>query len=233
MRAGIGGLRGRIVRNRVLLVATLLLLGLPPLLILQLRQRPQLELFEDTPVDRSGSQVLALLRGERLVPPPDLPPDIFVATEAALPQMAPTAVVPGKIVTADRRWGRIDPDFQQRVLAVYRVMREQYGIEMALVEGYRSPERQAELASAGKATRAGVGMSCHQYGLAADSAPLRNGRLQWDMADPWTRDAYYLYGRLAAEAGLEWGGNWRSLKDFVHLEGRSACRSAIRVARAG
>lgn len=233
MRAGVGGLRGWIARRWLPLAAAALVLVLPPLLVLQLRERPQLDSFDDAAVDRFDSQVLALLRGERLVPPPELPPEVFIAAEAALPHMAPTAVVPERIVTADRRWGRINPNFQQRVLAVYQIMREQYGIEMALVEGYRSPERQAELARGGRATRAGAGMSCHQYGLAVDSAPLRNGKLQWDMADPWTRDAYFLYGRLAQEAGLEWGGNWRSLKDYVHLEAKSACRASIRMARAG
>lgn len=218
-------------RHRVLLLATVLVLGVPPLLILQLRQRPELEMYEGVDIDSGGSQVLALLRGERLVPPPELPPEVFVAAEATLLQMGASVVVPEKIVSADRRWNRIDPDFQQRVLAVYRVMREQYGYEMALVEGYRSPQRQAELARGGKATRAGAGLSCHQYGLAVDSAPLRDGKLQWDMNDPWTRQGYYLYGKLAQEAGLEWGGSWRSLKDYVHVESKAACRAAIRAAR--
>jgi len=230
---GLGSLRHWIMRRWGALAAVALLVGVPPLLILQLRERPQLEMFDDARIDPSGSQVLALLQGERLVPPAELPPEVFIAAEATLLRMAPAAVVPEKIATADRRWNRIDADFQQRLLAVYQVMRDQYGVEMALVEGYRSPERQAELARAGKATRAGAGLSCHQYGLAVDSAPLRNGKLQWDMADPWTRDAYFLYGRLAAEAGLEWGGNWRSLKDYVHVEAKSACRQAIRRARAG
>ncbi|GHA82108.1 M15 family metallopeptidase [Cognatilysobacter bugurensis] len=233
VRARVGGVQAWLGRHRVAIAATVLILALPPLLVLQLRERPQLDSFDDAAVDTGDSQVLALLRGERLVPPPELPPEVFIAAEAALTQMAPTAVAPERIVTADRRWGRIDPAFQQRVLAVYRIMQDQYGIEMALVEGYRSPERQAELARGGKATRAGAGMSCHQYGLAVDSAPLRNGKLQWDMADPWTRDAYFLYGRLAQEAGLEWGGNWRSLKDYVHLESKAACRASIRMARAG
>lgn len=224
---------GRTARNRGLIVLTIALLVTPPLLILSLRERPQLEMFDEAVVDATQSQVLTLLRGERLAPPPDLPPEIFVAAEATLLQIAPGVHVPQRIVSADRRWERIDAEFQQRVLAVYEVMKTRYGIEMALVEGYRSPERQAELARAGKATRASAGMSCHQYGMAVDSAPLRNGRLQWDMNDPWTRDAYFLYGRLAKEAGLEWGGDWRSIKDFVHLEHKAPCRAARRAARAG
>lgn len=232
VRLDAGGLRGWTATRAPMLVAALLLLGLPPLLVLTLRERPHLEMFHEAPT-RGESNVLSLLRGERLVPPAELPPDVFLAAEVAIRELAPTLAFPEKIVSADRRWNRIDPDLQQRVLAVYRVMREQYGIEMALVEGYRSPERQAELAREGKATRAGAGMSCHQHGLGVDSAPLRNGKLQWDMDDPWTKQAYFLYGRLSEEAGLEWGGNWRSLKDYVHVEAKAACRAAIRAARAG
>ncbi|MCG6630554.1 M15 family peptidase, partial [Acinetobacter baumannii] len=83
-----------------------------------------------------------------------------------------------------------------------------------------------------RATRAGSWQSCHQYGLAVDSAPLRDGKLQWDMGDPWTRRACSLYGELAQQAGLEWGGSWRSIKDYVHLEKLEACRSARAAKRA-
>lgn len=211
--------------------AAALLLIAPPLLILHGRQKPRLAMYAQADIDRGRSQVLALLEGEQLVPPPELPPEIFVAAEATLLQLGDAAAAPENIVAADRRWERIDPQLQRRVLAVYQVMHDQYGYRMALVEGYRSAERQAELAREGKATRAGAGRSCHQYGLAVDSALLRDGRLQWDMRDPWVREGYYLYGRLAQEAGLEWGGSWRSLKDYVHVEARDACRAAIRQAR--
>lgn len=224
----------RFSRHRALLIGGSLLVIVPPLLILQLRQRPALESYETTELAVSNPQILELLRGERLVPPPELPPEVFVAAEAVLLKMGPAVIAPEAIVSANRKWDRIDAQFQQRVLAVYQVMREQYGYEMVLVEGYRSPERQAELArKGGGTTRAGAGQSCHQYGLAVDSAPLRDGKLQWDMADPWTRRGYFLYGELAQQAGLEWGGAWRSIKDYVHLETKSACRAARRAASAG
>src|SRR5690606_14637390 len=165
-----------------------------------------------------------LLRGERLVPPPPPPPALFRTEE--IMRLKP------EIVTADRKWDRIDPDLQQRVLVTHQVMRDRHGIEMVLVEGYRSPERQARLARDGRATNAGAWASCHQYGLAVDSAPLRDGRLQWDMSDPWTREAYFLYGALARQAGLRWGGDWRSLKDYVHVELDASCRQAKRQRRA-
>ncbi len=222
-------------RHRNLLLVTALLLTIPPLVILQLRQRVVLDGFEGGTAVTANNHVLGLLRGERLAPPPELPPAVFVAAEAELLRSAgATASVsetPRAIAGADRKWNRIDPVFQQRVLAIYQVMREQYGYEMVLVEGYRSPERQAALARKGGATtRAGAGQSCHQYGLAVDSALYRDGKLQWDMGDAWTKRGYFLYGRLAAEAGLEWGGNWRNIKDYVHLELKDDCRQARRAA---
>ncbi len=207
------------VRNRRwVLLATAGLLLLPPLLILGFRQQVVLPGFQGDDLGESRSMVASLLRGERLVPPPAPPPAVFTTREIL--EERP------EIVTADRRWDNVDPDLQQRVLAIYQVMRQQYGIQMVLVEGYRSPERQAELASEGRATLAGAWASCHQYGLALDSAPMRDGKLQWNMEDPWTHRAYFLYGELAEQAGLTWGGRWTRIKDFVHVEATQRCREA-------
>lgn len=230
LRGGSARLGEMLRRRRWLLAATAAALLLPPLLILQFGRQVMWEDFGGGAGFATDSHVVELLRGERLAPPPDLPPAVFLAAEAS--QMRGAAVLaPREISTADRKWARISPDFQQRVLAIYRVMREVHGYEMVLVEGYRSPERQAQLAAKGGAvTRAGAGQSCHQYGLAVDSALYRDGKLQWDMEDPWTRRGYFLYGELAVEAGLEWGGNWRSIKDYVHLELKADCRQARRAA---
>ena len=207
-----GGRFARVVaRHRVLLAVALLLLTVPPLLILQLRRQVLLDGFEGGTAASADSHVLALLRGERLAPPADLPPAVFSTAEAI-------RVMPG-IATANRKWHRLDPDFQQRLLAVFRVMRDEHGYEMALVEGYRSPERQARLAAQGSSvTLAGAGRSWHQYGLAADAAPIRGGQLQWDMNDPWTRRGYQLYGEVARSVGLVWGGGWKSIQDYGHVE---------------
>lgn len=194
------------------------LLLIPPIVIFVTRQTVVLDDFQGDDLAESSSMVAQLLRGERLTPPPAPPPEVF--TTAEVKRLRP------EIVTADRKWDQIDPDLQQRVLAIYEVMRRQHGYEMVLIEGYRSPERQAELMAGGKATRAGAWQSCHQYGLGVDSAPIKDGKLQWDMNDPWTRRGYYLYGELAEQAGLDWGGNWRSIKDYVHVEMTGRCRAA-------
>lgn len=218
VREEVVSVRGTQRRHWPVLAIAIGLLCIPPVIILMSRQTVVLSDFRGDDLAESGSMVAQLLRGERLTPPPAPPPEVFTTTE--IRRLRP------EIVTADRKWNQIDPDLQQRVLAIYEVMRRQYGYEMVLIEGYRSPERQAELMAGGKATRAGAWQSCHQYGLGVDSAPIRDGRLQWDMEDPWTRRGYFLYGELAEQAGLDWGGNWRSIKDYVHVEATARCKVA-------
>lgn len=224
VREEAGALQRAVRRHWPVLAAAAFLLLVPPAVILLTRQNVVLEGFQGDDLSDSGSMVAQLLRGERLTPPAAPPPEVFTTEE--IRKTRP------EIVTADRKWDQIDPDLQQRVLAIYEVMRRQYGYEMVLVEGYRSPERQAELMQGGKATRAGAWQSCHQYGLGVDSAPIRDGKLQWDMGDPWTKRGYFLYGELAQQAGLEWGGNWRSIKDYVHVEMSDRCRAARAAKRA-
>ena len=220
-----GDLRGKVSRHRWVLLAAALLVVVPPILILSLRRNVVLDDFRGDDMTESSGMIAQLLRGERLVPPPPPPPALFTTEEIRRERP--------EIVSADRRWDQVDSSLQQRVLAIYEVMRRQYGYEMVLVEGYRSPERQAELMQGGMATRAGAWQSCHQYGQAVDSAPIRDGKLQWNMDDAWTRRAYQLYGELGREAGLTWGGDWRSIKDYVHLEATAACRTARAERRAG
>lgn len=222
VREEVGAVHGALRRHWLILVVAAALLLIPPTVIFVTRRTVVLEDFRGDDLAESSSMVAQLLRGERLTPPPPPPPEVF--TTAEVRRLRP------EIVTADRKWDQIDPDLQQRVLAIYEVMRRQYGYEMVLIEGYRSPQRQAELMAGGKATRAGAWQSCHQYGLGVDSAPIRDGKLQWDMEDPWTRRGYFLYGELAEQAGLDWGGNWRSIKDYVHVEMTDRCRAA-RVAK--
>ncbi|HRN61121.1 MAG TPA: M15 family metallopeptidase [Luteimonas sp.] len=203
--AGFGG------GQRWLPLALLLVIALPPLLVLGLRREVVLEGFDGIRQTTASSRIEELLRGERLVPPPPPPPEVFMTAEVE-------AVRP-MTATADRKWEQLDPEFTQRLLAVYRVMREQHGYDMVLVEGYRSPRRQEELAArGGHVTRARAGQSWHQHGLAADSAFLREGKLVISEKDPWAMRGYQLYGQVSKEAGLVWGGDWRSIQDLMHVE---------------
>lgn len=155
-------------------------------------------------------QVTALLEGERLTPPPPLPPAVFTTQEIEISRP--------DVVHASRNWQLLDSEFTQRLLIVFRLMEERHGYRMTLLEGYRSPERQAQLFDQGShVTKARANMSYHQYGLAADSAFLKDGKIVISERDPWAMRGYELYGQVAEELGLTWGGRWQ-LRDFGHVE---------------
>lgn len=201
-------------QRRLLLLGTgaALLAGAPPLLVRLLRPRQMVPDFDDSrpPVD---PQISASLQGEQLVPPPPLPPLAFATAEVEL--LRPM------LSQADRDWQRLDKDFARRLLAVFNVMRERHGYEMALLEGYRSPERQDRLAAAGShVSSARAFQSFHQFGLAADCAFIREGELVISERDPWAMRGYQLYGEAAEAAGMVWGGRW-TMMDFGHTELRT------------
>ncbi|MEH3087671.1 MAG: M15 family metallopeptidase [Xylophilus ampelinus] len=160
---------------------------------------------------RIDERVAQLLRGEELVPPPPLPPESFTTAEVEAWQ--PLAR------SASRQWDLLDETFRQRLLLVFKLVRERHGYEMVLIEGYRSPQRQAALAALGPSvTRAGPFESYHQFGLAADCAFVRNGRIVISEKDAWAMDGYRHYGAIAQSVGLVWGGEWRNLRDWGHVE---------------
>lgn len=183
-----------------------MVLALPPLVALLSGAR--LDGF-DGPAVEVNTQVAGILEGEQLVPPPALPPLAFATAEVQ--QERPM------LVSASRDWALMDPGYAQRLLTVFRIMKG-HGYEMAILEGYRSPERQNTLAALGSSvTNAAAWQSWHQYGLAADCAFLRNGKIVITEKDPWAMRGYQLYGEAAESVGLTWGGRWKMM-DFGHTE---------------
>ncbi|HIV71180.1 MAG TPA: M15 family metallopeptidase [Candidatus Aquabacterium excrementipullorum] len=187
-----------------------LLVGLP-LLALSLRGWQDIGGFDHRQAHATNEQIAALLEGEQLVPPAALPPEMFTTQEVEM--LRPM------IRYASREWVLLDEDFRQRLLVVFKIMKETHGYDMVLLEGYRSPERQARLAAlGGQVTQADAFRSYHQYGLASDCAFLRNGKIVISERDPWAMKGYELYGQVARSVGLTWGGTWRTLKDYGHTE---------------
>ena len=214
--AGLSGTRGQLRNWRKLLrrhwafcaIGAPLIL-IPTLVALLLRKPDMLPGYEpvETVVD---AQVAALLKGEQLVPPAALPPIAFSTREVEL--------VRPMLVNASRNWGLLHPEYSQRLLLAFKIMKEKYGYEMALLEGYRSPARQDALAQMGSTvTSARAFQSWHQYGLAADCAFWREGKLVISEKDPWAMRGYQLYGEVAESLGLTWGGRW-TMMDFGHTE---------------
>lgn len=195
-------------RHRLILAGAGIVLTIPVFVALAFQRHVEIGGFDER-VKATDPVILSLLLGEQLVPPAPLPPEVFTTREVELVRPA--------LGSASRDWDRMDADFRQRLLAVFRIMRG-HGYEMALLEGYRSPERQDYLASLGNhVTHASAFQSYHQFGLAADCAFYVNGRIVIDERDPWAMQGYRLYGEAAEAAGLHWGGRWK-LMDFGHVE---------------
>ncbi len=201
-------LGGALAAHPAQLAGALLLLVVPTLLVLGLRGPAIFDFGDEQRV--TDRQIAVLLEGEQLVPPPPLPPAVFTTREVE-------QVRPG-IVHASRNWRLLDAEFTQRLLVVFKLMEERHGYRMALIEGYRSPERQARLFEQGShVTQARANMSYHQHGLAADLAFFRDGKVVISERDPWAMRGYQLYGEIAEQAGLTWGGRWK-MRDLGHVE---------------
>lgn len=204
-----GNLRDFLSQHYLLCLGGLALLCLPPLAAVLLAGKPALNGYEAS-TREVNTQVAGLLAGEQLVPPPALPPLVFTTAEVQLERPM--------LVSASRDWALLDSVYAQRLLMAFRIMKEKYGYDMALLEGYRSPERQNTLAALGSGvTNAAAFQSWHQYGLAADCAFLRDGKLVISERDPWAMRGYQLYGEVAESLGLTWGGRWKMM-DFGHTE---------------
>ncbi|ATO20575.1 D-alanyl-D-alanine carboxypeptidase [Acinetobacter sp. LoGeW2-3] len=197
--------------------------------------------FEANYLRKVDPQIYTLLDGQVLAPPPEV--EEYLIEEALqaeanyyanvisaqvinpLPNPAEDVHLPAghshsDISSADRKWNKINPRYKQRLLMVFKIMREQHGYELVLLEGYRSPERQNSLSVNPNTTRAKGYQSYHQFGLAADVAFKRNGKVVISERDPWAMRGYELYGQIAESVGLTWGGRWKSIKDYGHTEYR-------------
>jgi hypothetical protein len=107
----------------------------------------------------------------------------------------------------------LHPYFRDKVIALLAKARTA-GIELAVVETYRTRAKQTEYKTMGrKYTRNGAGASKHQYGLAVDVVPLVEGKPQWH-----NRALWYKVGVMGERLGLRWGGRWRHPYDPGHFE---------------
>ena len=119
---------------------------------------------------------------------------------------------------SENRYAGLDPEFRAKLKSFEQRLLAR-GIRVKMVCGYRSPEEQNRLYSQGRTkpgrvvTNARGGYSWHNYGLAADYAFIVDGQLNWN--GPWN-----IFGRLARECGLEWGGGWSKFPDRPHVQWR-------------
>lgn len=64
-----------------------------------------------------------------------------------------------------------------------------------------------------KVTNSKAGQSYHNYGLALDFVMIVGGKPVWSVTDEWMEVV-----NIFKAHGFKWGGDWKSLKDYPHLE---------------
>lgn len=133
------------------------------------------------------------------------------------------------------RLAGVHPYLAAKLLLVLDAM-ELLGFPMFVVESLRTDLRQQELYAQGRTTPGAIvtnadgidkvlgghGKSMHQrqhdgYGHAVDCAflddPTTTRIETWSDGQPWD-----LYGRMAEQFGITWGGRWQSIHDHPHVE---------------
>ena len=111
----------------------------------------------------------------------------------------------------------LEQPFQKKVAAVLVRLRKK-GWEPVVISGRRSIEQQRKIVAAG---RSGTMKSRHLCGRAAD---VMDRRHVWKgpAANPnfkfWTD-----LGVAARAEGLEWGGDWKRVKDVPHIQSPLGC----------
>jgi len=100
---------------------------------------------------------------------------------------------------------------------------EAEGIDLLVTSTLRDYEAQAVLFALGRTTsgnrvtNAQPGYSAHNFGLAFDVVPLRNGKPVWgtkgEDLDLWNR-----IGELGESVGLEWAGRWETFHEYAHFQ---------------
>lgn len=100
--------------------------------------------------------------------------------------------------------------------------------QLRIVQGLRTIPEQDALYAQGRTkpgkivTNAKGGSSFHNYGLAVDFALLIDGKtISWDTKADWDGDKLSDWMEVVVvfrKYGWEWGGNFKSLKDYPHFQ---------------
>ena len=126
-------------------------------------------------------------------------------------------------VLDEKKLATLAPEFQpvaRLVLAEAAEALEKEGYGLILTDARRTIVRQNELYAQGRTapgkivTNAKGGQSPHNFGLAFDFAPVKDGKIDWDAP----RRIWEVVGKIAENYGLQWGGNFKSIVDLPHVE---------------
>jgi len=123
------------------------------------------------------------------------------------------------LAKAEDRLSKIHPTLADKARQLIAKAHEE-GIDLVVTQGLRTIAEQNALYAQGRTapgkivTKAKGGSSYHNFGLAFDIA-VRNadGSIDWDSTKLYSR-----VGQLGKSIGLEWGGDFKSIKDTPHFQ---------------
>ena len=108
----------------------------------------------------------------------------------------------------------LHPDMKPKVRKLVKALKAR-GIDIVILSGYRSPEKQAELYEAYKSGQSALPasspyMSLHNYGLAVDIAEVIDGVTVHSTAN----QNWDIISQEAGKLGLSWGGSFNDKPHF-------------------
>jgi peptidoglycan L-alanyl-D-glutamate endopeptidase CwlK len=112
-------------------------------------------------------------------------------------------------------------------IAECQILAKAHGYEYKAISGSRTWEEQAKIYAQGRTapgkivTNAKPGFSNHNYGIAVDMGVFKDEKYL-DGSKPSEAEAFHRKAATIAEKyGIEWGGSWKSFKDYPHFEYRT------------
>lgn len=107
-----------------------------------------------------------------------------------------------------------------------------HGCEYIAISGHRTWAEQDALYAQGRTkpgnivTNAKGGQSNHNFGIAMDFGVFKDGKYLDSSSPSIAEKVHKAVGAIAGKYGLEWGGEWTSIKDYPHFEVRTGLSMA-------
>lgn len=118
------------------------------------------------------------------------------------------------MVKNKHRLASLEPKFRAKIVELVAYLEKKYPHDQIVISStYRTfAEQDALYARGRKVTNAKGGESKHNFGKACDLYFIKDGKIR-----PFC-PRYFVMGKYAKKLGLVWGGDFKSIKDWGHLE---------------